>query len=368
MGKEKDLKTLKVFNKMKENIASHQKVVFFLSIMLMFIALALGVSAAPSISLITTTIQQNTLVNISITDAANVTALSVYAYSSATANSSSGVLLVNITNTTATPLSNGSYANFTFGNNLVLEDNNAYSIAFKTTASGGGAADGVTGTTATGVTMDRTAPSAPTLVLPSSTNSTIESSLITFSGTVIGADTTGCTLIFSITNPGSTQYAMTHSGDSCTQAFTSVPDSSYSFKIRASDGTNTSDSAIQSVTVSARKTSSGQKVYAIIAAGGGSALGINAQTDANGNLVVSSNNQPANNAGGALPDAIQKPFNDIINHDYPSETSTSELKKTGIGVVGGAALGFGIGMIGGPLAFVTGPIGAIIGGFIGFYS
>jgi len=107
--------------------------------------------------------------------------------------------------------------------------------------------------TNTGVTIDNTIPTAATSLSPTLNTD----GAVTFSGTVTGSRTTACTLIFEGTNPGATSYAMTHTGNSCSHALSNVPESSYQWIIRASDGTNTTDSSSQTTTVDI-KTGSGK--------------------------------------------------------------------------------------------------------------
>lgn len=93
--------------------------------------------------------------------------------------------------------------------------------------------------TVTGITVDNTVPVAPTSLSPTSDTD----GSISFSATVTGARTTGCTLIFPDINPGSPTYTMTHSGGTCTYSLSGVAEQTYQYVVRASDGTNTTDSS-----------------------------------------------------------------------------------------------------------------------------
>lgn len=138
--------------------------------------------------------------------------------------------------------------NSTFNSNI-LEDSNDYqfySQCFNATAN-------ETSATNTGITIDNTIPQTPTGLSPVE-GTLIKVREITFSSTVTGANTTGCTLNFVEVNPGSTSYTMTHSGNTCSHTLTNVPDQTFKYYITASDGTNSTNSAETSFNV---KTSSG---------------------------------------------------------------------------------------------------------------
>ncbi len=97
----------------------------------------------------------------------------------------------------------------------------------------------------TGITIDNTIPQSATSLTPTSD----DDGSFTFSGAVVGVNTTSCTLYFDGINPGSSSYAMTHTGDTCTYAITSIPEQTYKWYIRASDETNTTDSSTQTTNV-----------------------------------------------------------------------------------------------------------------------
>lgn len=101
-----------------------------------------------------------------------------------------------------------------------------------------------TATAITGVTVDNTVPTAPTLTCDSVYSNNEEVSYA-----VTGAQTTACTIYFS----SAIDYAMTHSGDTCTYTVVrnSPADKAYEMYAIASDGTNTTTSAKCEVRVEA---------------------------------------------------------------------------------------------------------------------
>lgn len=112
--------------------------------------------------------------------------------------------------------------------------------------------------TRTGITIDNTIPQATSSLSPSD-NSIDRDGSLTFSGTVTGVNTTSCTLNFNGINPGSSSYAMIHTGDTCTYTLSNTPEQTYDWFIRASDETNTIDSSQQTITVDIQ-TSAGKAV------------------------------------------------------------------------------------------------------------
>lgn len=163
----------------------------------------------------------------------NLVNCTFYAKSSLTANSS-WTSLGTATNESANALK----VNRTFAS-TILEDANNY--FFNATCYNSSSSSTSVATTET-IIVDNTIPQTPSSLSPSA-NSVDTDGSISFSGTVTGVNTTSCTLYFSNTNPGSTSYAMTHTGNTCTYSLTAVPDQSYDYYIRASDETNTSDSS-----------------------------------------------------------------------------------------------------------------------------
>ena len=304
----------------------------YIMIFLAFLAIAM---ATPSPSLVTTT-WTNAIVNVSLgSDGDNVTFLTVFAASPTTANSSTATGKVfNITNSTATNFMFGS-ANFTLSNALVLEDSNDYTVSFVTTGSGTAAVQ-QTGTSATGVIVSRTTPTAPSAVTPSGTVTTQTNS---FSSTVVAATTSRCTINFVGLNPGSAAYPMSHSGTTCSVTLSNMPKGIYSYYIRASDGVDNVDSSANTLTLNGGQVTAAKKAA----------------------VVAMVTNQPLTKEG------TQKGLS-IINEDaseddgsVSEEFTGKELTKTGGGIVVGAIAGTFV------LPVVGTALGAFIGGAVGIW-
>lgn len=124
----------------------------------------------------------------------------------------------------------------------ILEDANNY--IFNATCRNSSNSVQSIASTAT-IIVDNTDPTTPSALSPTSdTDGTVS-----FSATVTGRETTSCTLYFSGINPGNPSYAMTHSGDTCTYTDLSMPEQTYQYYVRASDETNTTDSATTTLDV-----------------------------------------------------------------------------------------------------------------------
>jgi len=102
--------------------------------------------------------------------------------------------------------------------------------------------------TITGITIDNTIPQASTSLSPVDNNIDTDGT-VNFTGTVVGVNTTSCTLQFVGTNFGGASQAMTHNGNSCSLQLTAIPEQSYKWFIRASDGSNTTDSSTLTVNI-----------------------------------------------------------------------------------------------------------------------
>jgi hypothetical protein len=102
---------------------------------------------------------------------------------------------------------------------------------------GAGIAESITAIT--GVVVDNTKPGTPTISSPAADSTVKNSDIITY--TVQGVNVTACTIYFT----SGTNYAMTHSGNTCTYTVsrTAPPDLDYNTYITATDGLNTSTSA-----------------------------------------------------------------------------------------------------------------------------
>jgi len=208
-----------------------------LIVLLLFLALVYQASAftvvlnTPATSE-TSVSGENYLLNATISDSdVSVLNCSFYAMSASTANSTYGLLNATVTNST----SNQTEFTTTFNTSL-LEDSNDYS--FKVTCYN--STDSGTDIN-TGVEIDNTAPTAPSSPTPADESRDTDGS-VSFSVTVTGSQTTGCTLHFSGTNPGSSTYAMTHSGNTCTKSAFTLPEGTYYWYVSATDGTNTTNS------------------------------------------------------------------------------------------------------------------------------
>lgn len=102
--------------------------------------------------------------------------------------------------------------------------------------------------TNTGITVDQSAPSTPTILTPTD-DSTDEDGTFVFNVSVAGANTTGCTLYFDGVGPGDSSYAMTHLGSACYYSATRIPEQTYNWYVTATDGTNTSTSSTWNIQV-----------------------------------------------------------------------------------------------------------------------
>lgn len=230
------------------------KGLFLISVLFIFaIALVLSVNASKVPVISAMTWQDLTKINVSWSAGlaadeveGDIRGVMVNITCSDTANSTgaSGKVF-NTTNSSVHNMFTKTHLNETFGFNYTLEDSvncNAMATIFFNGTQTSSAAT-------VAITIDRTSPSIPTSIVPtgSQTNNTLD-----FVSTVVGANTTGCNLIFigSIPSGASRSDAMTHSGNLCTARYTSVSDSTYQFQIAPTDGTNSSIIPSQYITVS----------------------------------------------------------------------------------------------------------------------
>lgn len=73
---------------------------------------------------------------------------------------------------------------------------------------------------------------------------------VTFIGTVVGSNTTACTLYFANgSTPGSASYTMTHAGNNCSYRLSDMPEQTYNWYILATDGSNTTASSTWNVEI-----------------------------------------------------------------------------------------------------------------------
>ncbi len=178
------------------------------------------------------------LLNATVPSSANVLNCTFYAKSTSTANSSYGLLNASITNT--------SEAQTEFTTNwdtASVEDSNDYSFNVTCYNATDNGID-----TNTEIEIDNAVPTAPSSPAPADKSTNTNGSQA-FSVTVTGSETTGCTLYFSGTHPGSSSYAMTHSGNTCTKSAITFPEYTYYWYVTATDGTNTTNSATYRVGV-----------------------------------------------------------------------------------------------------------------------
>lgn len=236
------------------------KMILSLSSLIILIALALTISAAPALTLNTVTWQEGTRVNVSTKSAndasqVNMSFVTLRFSASNTANSTS-LTLINITNTTETNFDFG-YANFTFGNDMILEDT---AVGAVTGVSTGILSGGDVALASTTITVDRTIPQLPTSATPTGTLTSRDQ---TISATVNGANTTTCTLTFVGKNPGYSGYVMTHTGNTCSQAFTNLPKGQLTYTVTAGDGTNSSSATTENTFTISLPTTTAKKAYII---------------------------------------------------------------------------------------------------------
>jgi hypothetical protein len=140
------------------------------------------------------------------------------------------------------------------------------------------------------IVIDNTVPVAPSSLAP--VNNKVEDTTndIVFSATVTDSKTTGCSLIFTVANPGETSYAMTYSASTCSYTLNKMPDQVYSYLIRATDGLNTTDSATQALEVD----------YNGVSAGGKFAIISNNQKSANPQSIISSSQSLTGSQTGGI--------------------------------------------------------------------
>ncbi len=120
------------------------------------------------------------------------------------------------------------------------------------------------------VTINNTIPQVTTSITP--LNNVIDTDLtVNFTGSVIDSNTTSCTLEFIGTSFGTKSQAMGYNGDTCSLTLTDIPEQSYVWLIRSSDGSDTVDSIEQTIIVDAGTSSS--KVTALLQEPGVSSAG-----------------------------------------------------------------------------------------------
>ncbi|MFX0178389.1 MAG: hypothetical protein ACFE85_19415 [Candidatus Hodarchaeota archaeon] len=204
--------------------------VFLLSLFLMMSLVCANADMVTPAS--SATISGTAILNASGTNLLNCT---FYAKSASTANSSWSTLSTDTNETASASSINGTF------DSTILEDSTDYIFNATCYNSSGSLHDG---TTTTGVTVDNTAPTAPTLS-PADYSSLTTSGTQTFTGTVTDSQTTSCT--YTIYRGGSSSDgssgSASYSSSSCTftKTFSSTIDNGvWWWTVTASDGTNTS--------------------------------------------------------------------------------------------------------------------------------
>lgn len=253
-----------------------KKIGVFLILPVIFLLTTIFVSAIPASSITLELPVSNEVIekvyNFSVTapnetsydgTAVELVNVTIYGYSTSTVNSTA-VIFLTISNTSTNAESDGGFgpnmtrfnATFDTQNEGVNEDmgfEDAANWVFYAIFNSG--PDANTSTSATAVRVDNSVTVAATSLSP--TTGTVDTDgSVTFSGTVIGANTTACNLYFPNGNPGSSNYSMTHSGNTCTKTLT-VPEQSYDWYIFSTDETNVSNTAILQLRVDI-KTSAGK--------------------------------------------------------------------------------------------------------------
>lgn len=219
------------------------------SILVLFIMIMVAASmytyAAIDCNLTVPTVVGNlSQINVSVNTTGTVTtSAAFFAYSSLTRNSSTATMLANVTNSSRTLA-----VNLTFGNNIILEDSNDYSvyaICYNNGTGTNGALESTTSATTTGITFDRTKPTPPTAI--TFTNPVKSGDTIT--ATIDRANANRCYIQFGGTN--TPLLAMTLSGSTCTYTVSSnnPPNSAYNTFFVANDRTNSTTSSLNYVTV-----------------------------------------------------------------------------------------------------------------------
>jgi hypothetical protein len=153
------------------------------------------------------------------------------------------------------------------GDSGIFEDSDDYQIRATITLAGD-STNTTTATATTGITYDRTTPSAATSFEPAQGTATKRNDF-ELNATVTGSTVTSCTITWTDIKPANVgTQTMTHSGSTCTLSFTDVPDGIYGYTITTSDETNTTVSAQTTLSVDAKGVSSaGGKVLALAQTG-----------------------------------------------------------------------------------------------------
>lgn len=171
------------------------------------------------------------LINITFTNAEQLTISCQLQITSASTANSTGYDLFNITNATSADTLNQTNTTFNFSK-YMFEDASNY--VFKVSCQND---THQVNDTNTGITIDYTNPTAPTLTSPSATSKVKNSETVTWA--VTGSEVTACTYYI-----GTQSFTGTHSGNTCTYTYSTrdVPGGTYQTYMAATDGTNTTNS------------------------------------------------------------------------------------------------------------------------------
>ncbi len=165
----------------------------------------------------------------------NYSHCNITTYSSSTANSSATLIAQNILTSNSlygSPFINASINGTGITNGF--EDAPNYVVGAVCEMEGNGTQ--TTCTSITGITIDNGIPTAASSLSPA-TNTIDKDGSVIFSGTVVGANTTACTLRIYVGSNQVNAYTMTHSGDTCSTT-RSLNQGSYLWLIDADDGSN----------------------------------------------------------------------------------------------------------------------------------
>lgn len=227
----------------------NEKKIVMLGLSLVFFLFLMSFSSALIGNVTLTTPANNAIIagtsplNVSITGIAGNFTCSYYAKSSITSNSSWSLLATRGNNTATS-------ANTTF-NTLILHEANNYQFNATCGNATGIWSSEIASQVNTGITVDNSVPTAPTL--SPSTNTVVNTAgSKTFTGTVVDGETTNCTYLISrggavSGTQDSTTGTATYSGTSCTftKTFTDTKDNGdWYWYITASDSTNETQSAV----------------------------------------------------------------------------------------------------------------------------
>lgn len=344
---------------MKQKTNFKLKTLFLLSALFVFaIALALNSYAVIDCNLtvpsvITTGSEINASFNVSADGTTGNASVAFSMRATDTANSSF-VIVQNLTNTSRLRAVNWTVPSLGF---FSFEDSSSVQVSAICTLNQSGVMLGYMNDSqfsSSAVTLDRTIPQVPTSLQPA--NNIIQANqTLSAVGTVNGANTTSCTLRFVSLNPGQSVYSMTHSGNTCSQEISNVPEGTYQFFIRASDETNTTDSATSTISIDVKGSKARTVKIGAVLGGGASAENVGK------GLAIAQNTRAGEVSQGLANAQIQ------INRFVEKETQPKELTKTGIGLGVGVTAGLLIPTLVIPgVGFITAPIlGGLIGAGIG---